>query len=201
MAARIRTTFHNKQKPKSIETIAGVMGMNIWKLAAATANKMYNDGFNFKSNAQLIDVIGEIVIFLLQLADRIAYDQLSAEGRGRFTQALAAHLIQTMVDNQLEELGAGDYREPFVDKLNQRLDGYAEFSVVDGNPSYQMLRYFATSVDAVMGGEDNKWVLETVMEVEAPALIKPLREGMAKLLPQAQTQTHPPQPEEGDEAP
>jgi hypothetical protein len=52
-----------------------------------------------------------------------------------------------------------------------------------------------------MGGEDNKWVLETVMEVEAPALIKPLREGMAKLLPQAQTQTHPPQPEEGDGEP
>jgi hypothetical protein len=184
--ARIRTKFHNKQKSQTVETIAGVMGMNIWKLAAGTANKMYNDGFNFKSNSQLIDVIGEYVIFLLQLADRIAYDELSAEQRGRFTQALAAHLIKTMVENQIEELGAGDYQGPFVEKMNQRLDGYSEFNVVQGNPSYQMLRYFATSVDAVMGGEDNKWVLETVIEVEAPAVIKPLKEGMAKLLPQAQ---------------
>lgn len=182
--ARIRTKFHNEQKSQSVETIAGVMGMNIWKLASGSANKMYNSGFNFKNNAQLIDVIGEFVIFLLQLADRMAYAQLSDEGRGRFTQALASHLIQTMVDNQLEELGPGDYRGAFVDKLNQRLDGYAELEVVDGNPGYQMLRYFAANVDAVMGGEDNKWVLETVLEVEAPAVVKPLREGMTKLLPQ-----------------
>jgi hypothetical protein len=191
--ARIRTKFHNKQKSQSVETIAGAMGMNIWKLASGTANKMYSDGFNFKNNAQLLDVIGEFVVFLLQLADRIAYDQLPAEGRGRFTQALAAHLIQTMVDNQIEELGAGDYQGPFVEKLNQRLDNYSEFDAVGGNPSYQMLRYFATSVDAVMGGEDNKWVLETVIEVEAPAMIKPLKEGMEKLLPQIQ----PAQPEGG----
>jgi hypothetical protein len=192
--ARIRTKFHNKQKSQSVETIAGAMGMNIWKLASGTVNKMYSDGFNFKNNSQLLDVIGEFIIFMLQLADRVAYDELSAEGRGRFTQALAAHLIQTMVDNQIEELGAGDYQGPFVEKLNQRLDSYSEFSAIGGNPSYQMLRYFATSVDAVMGGEDNKWVLETVIEVEAPAVIKPLKEGMEKLLPQIQS----PQPDEGD---
>jgi hypothetical protein len=159
---------------------------------------MYTDGFNFKSNAQLLDVIGEYVIFLLQLADRIAYEDLSPEQRGRFTQALAAHLIQTMVENQREELGEGDYQGPFVEKLNQRLDNYAEFNMVSANPSYQMLRYFATNVDAVMGGEDNKWVLETVIEVEAPAVIKPLKDGMAKLLPQVSSEES---REEGSVAP
>lgn len=183
--ARIRTKFHNKQKPKSVETIAGAMGMNLWKLASGAANKMYNDGFNFKDNAQLLDVIGEFGIFLLQLSDRIAFEELPQEERMRFTQALAAHLIQTMIENQVEELGEGDYQGPFVEKLNQRLDGYSEFSMVDGGPSYPMLRYFANAVDAVMGGEDNKWVIETVIEVEAPAVIKPLKEGMSKLLPQA----------------
>jgi hypothetical protein len=184
--ARIRTKFHNKSKPKSVETIAGAMGMNIWKLASGSANKMYSDGFNFKNNSQLLDVVGEFGIFLVQLADRIAYEELSQEERIRFTQALAGHLIQTMIDNQVEELGPGDYQAAFVEKLNERLDGYSEFGMVDGNPSYQMLRYFGTSVDAVMGGEDNKWVIETVIEVESPAVIKPLKEGMAKLLPQCQ---------------
>ena len=184
--ARIRTKFHNKQKPKSVETIAGAMGMNIWKLSADTANKMYSAGFNFTDNAQLLDVIGEFGIFLLQLADRIAYEELPQEERMHFTQALAAHLIRTMIENQVEELGEGDYQDAFVEKLNQRLDAYSEFSLVDGNPNYPMLRYFAISVDAVMGGEDNKWVIETVIEVEAPAVIKPLKESMAKLLPQAQ---------------
>ncbi len=184
--ARIRTQFHSKQKPKSIETIAGAMGMNLWKLASGAANKMYNDGFNFKDNRQLLDVIGEFAIFLLQFADRIAYEQLDAEQRARFTQALAAHLIRTMCENQLEELGPGDYQGAFVERLNQRLDAYSELNLVAGDPSYPMLRYFGTCVDAVMGGEDNKWVIETVIEVESPAVIKPLKEGMAKLLPQAQ---------------
>jgi hypothetical protein len=185
--ARIRTRWHNKAKPKSIETIAGAMGMNIWKMASGTANKMYNEGFNFKSNAQLIELIGEFVIFLIQLADRIAYDELDAEQRQRFTQALASHLIGTIVENQSEELGPSDaYQGDFIEKLNQRLDGYAEFAVSGGDPSYQMLRYLGVQAEQVMGGSDNKWVIEHVMEVEAPVLVKQLKDGMAKILPQAQ---------------
>lgn len=185
--ARIRTRWHNKSKPKSIETIAGAMGMNVWKMASGTANKMYNEGFNFKSNAQLLELIGEFVIFLIQLSDRIAYEELDSEQRQRFTQALASHLIGTMVENQIEELGPSDaYQSAFIEKLNHHLDGYSEFSVVNGDPSYQMLRYLGTLADQVMGGSDNKWVIEHVMEVEAPAFVKQLKEGMAKLLPQAQ---------------
>ena len=186
--ARIRTRWHNKQKPKSIETIAGAMGMNIWKMASGTATKMYNEGFNFKSNAQLIDLIGEFAIFLIQLSDRIAYEELEPEQRQRFTQALAVHLVGTMVENQIEELGPSDaYQQAFIEKLNHHLDGYAEFSVINGDPSYQMLRYFGTLADQVMGGSDNKWVIEHVMEVEAPVLVKQLKEGLEKLLPQAQS--------------
>lgn len=187
--ARIRTRWHNKQSPKSIETIAGAMGMNIWKMASGTANKMYNEGFNFKSNAQLLDLIGEFAIFLIQLSDRIAYDELDAEQRQRFTQALASHLIGTMVENQIEELGPNDtYQGAFIEKLNHHLDGYSEFSVTNGDPSYQMLRYFGTLADQVMGGSDNKWIIEHVMEVEAPVLVKQLRDGLEKLLPQAQSE-------------
>jgi len=186
--ARIRTRWHNKSKPKSIETIAGAMGMNIWKMASGTANKMYSEGFNFKSNAQLLDLIGEFAIFLVQYSDRIAYESLDAEQRQRFTQALAGHLINTMVENQVEELKGtpADYQQAFIEKLNHHLEGYSEFAVSDGEPSYQMLRYFGTLCDEVAGGSDNKWVIEHVMEVEAPPLIKQTREGMEKLLPQAQ---------------
>jgi hypothetical protein len=184
--ARIRTRWHKTSKPKSPETIAGAMGMNIWKMASGTANKMYSEGFNFKSNAQLLDVIGEFSIFLMQLSDRIAYDHLDEEQRQKFTQALAAHLVTTMMENQVEELKGhpADYQKAFIEKLNHHLEGYSEFAVNDGEPSYQMLRYFGTLCDEVMGGSDNKWVIEHVMEVEAPPFIKQVRESMEKLLPQ-----------------
>lgn len=125
---------------------------------------------------------------MIQLSDRIAYEELDTEQRQRFTQALASHLIGTVVDNQIEELGpSDDYQRAFIEKLNHHLDGYAEFAVSNGDPSYQMLRYFGTLADQVMGGSDNKWIIEHVMEVEAPVLVKQLRDGLEKLLPQTQS--------------
>ena len=179
---RIKSRWHDKSRPKSLEQIAGAMGFNIWKMASTTANKMYNDGFNFRDNAQLLDVIGEYVIFLLQLTDRMAYEQLDGEDRQQFTSSVARHLIGSMVENRIEELGPGDYQAPFIDKLNQRLDAYSEFSLVDGNPSYPMLRYLGDQVEALMGGTQNKWIKETVMEVVAPELIKTLKRGIDPLL-------------------
>lgn len=185
--ARLRTRWHNQKTPKSIETIAGAMAMNLWKLASDTANRMYSSGFNFKNNSQLLDLIAEFLIFEIQLADRIAYETLSEDERQRFTIALAKHLAATLVTNQIEELGPDEhYQAIFLEKLNQRMDGYAEFALVDGAPSYPMLRYFGTLAEAVIGGQDNKWVIEQVMEVEAPPLIRQVRTGMEKLLPQSQ---------------
>jgi hypothetical protein len=179
---RIKSRWHDKSRPKSLEQIASAMGFNIWKMASTTANKMYNDGFNFRDNAQLLDVIGEFVIFLLQLADRVAYEQLDEADRQQFTSSVARHLVGTMAENRVEELGPGDYQEAFIDTLNQRLDGYSEFSLVEGNPSYPMLRYLGDQVEALMGGTQNKWVKEQVMEVEAPELVKTLKRGIEPLL-------------------
>lgn len=179
---RIKSRWHDKSRPKSLEQIASAMGFNIWKMASTTANKMYNDGFNFRDNAQLLDVIGEFVIFLLQLADRVAYEQLDEADRQQFTSSVARHLVGTMVENRVEELGPGDYQEAFINTLNQRLDGYSEFSLVEGNPSYPMLRYLGDQVEALMGGTQNKWVKEQVMEVEAPELVKTLKRGIEPLL-------------------
>lgn len=179
---RIKSRWHDKSRPKSLEQIASAMGFNIWKMASTTTNKMYNDGFNFRDNAQLLDVIGEYVIFLLQLADRIAYERLDEAERQQFTSLVARHLINTMVENRVEEQGAGDYAQAFIDTLNQRLDGYSEFSLVEGNPSYPMLRYLGDQVEALMGGTQNKWIKEQVMEVEAPELVKTLKRGIEPLL-------------------
>lgn len=180
---RIKSKWH-KNKQKSTEEIAGALGFIIWRIASTTVNKMYNEGFNFSSNRQLLDVIGEFIAFLIQVADREAYERLSEEERQRFIMALASHLITTMVDNLQEELGEGDYKAAFIDTLNQRLEAYSEFNYSDGMPSYPFLRYLGTCVDAVMGGEENKWVIEQVIEVEAPDVLKTFKKGFNDLLSQ-----------------
>lgn len=178
---RIKSRWHNKSKQKSVEEIAGAMGFNIWKMASTTANKMYSTGFNFSSNEQLLEVIGEYVMFLIQVSDRLVYEELSADERQRFVSALALHLVRTMADNMVEEMGPGDYAQPFIDRLNERLDTYSEFSFTDG-PSYPMLRYLGEQIEKIMGGGQNKWVTEQVMEVEAPELVKTLKRGLESLI-------------------
>lgn len=180
---RIKSRWHNKNRPKSLEETAQAIGFIVWRIAQGTVDKMYGDGFNFKSHEQQLDVIGELAIFLLQAADRLAYERMEDDERHRFVNGMARKLIETMDENRTEWLGPGEYRAPFLERLNERLGAYAEFSFVDGQPGYPALRYFGSCVAALMGS-DNRWVIEQVMEVEAPEMLKGLKKGMNDLLAQ-----------------
>ncbi|WP_303903150.1 hypothetical protein [Thiohalomonas denitrificans] len=172
---RVKSKWHNKKREKSIEEIAGVVAFNGWRIAQDSVNKMYSDGFNFRSNEQLLDTIGEFLGFFIIMADHWVVERVSDDAeRQRFTNALALKLVDTMNENRVEELGPGDYREEFLERLNARLSDYSQYKVIDGEPSYPLLRLFGSHVESVMGA-DNKWVQEQVMEVETPAALKRLR--------------------------
>ncbi len=179
---RIKSKWHNKDKAKSAEEIAGALGFITWRISANAVNKMYTSGFNFSTNKQQLDVIAEFLAFLVQAADRRVYDIMDDDERQRFVTALAIHVAGTLEDNLREEVGAGDYRSDFINLLNERMEGYAEFNFVEDMPSYPSMRYFATRVDAVMGGEENKWVIEQVIEVEAPEAMKNFNRAIGDLL-------------------
>lgn len=181
---RIKTQWHKKDKPKSLEELASVLGFVTWRAAQERADKMYNAGFNFSSQAQLLDVVGEFVVFLLQLADRLCYERLPDEQRRQLMGALAQHLVRTLVDNMTTVSGPGDHRAVVVARLNERMEAYAEFGFADGQPSYQSLRYLGQCVDGVMGGTENKWVIEQVVDIEAPEAIKNLKKGLNDILSQ-----------------
>jgi len=179
---RVKSKWHKKDRSKSPEEQASVLGFIIWRIADERANKMYRAGFEFASQGQLLAVVGEFAIFLLQLTDRMVHERLPDEQRLPLMGALAQHLIRTMVDNLTEDFGEGDYRAAFVEKINQRLDDYADFGFVDGQPGYQSLRYLGQSIDEVMGGKENKWVIEQVVDIEAPEAIENLRKGVQDIL-------------------
>ena len=186
MTVRTKGKFHNKSRPKTLEEIAGAVGMTAWKLAQTTTNRMYSDGFNFSSNEQILNVISEFLAFIIQLTDRLSYDKMSDEQRQRFVGALAKHLIRTWIENMQIEVGEGEHQAAIIDTLNQRMEAYAEFGFSDGEPSYHARRYFGSCVDAVMGGENNKWVIEQIVDVESPVVIKTLKKNLDDLLAQSE---------------
>ena len=178
--ALVKTRWR-KKGARSVEERAGVIGANIWKIAVEIFRHMEKEGFRFGSDRMTTEVIAESIAFLVQLADRAVYGRLAEEERAALIGAVVRHLAATMENNQQDLFGPGEYRKPFIDLLNARFGEYAGFEYRDGEPGYACLRFFAGKVAEAMAPGDNKWVVEQVMEIEAPEMARLVR----KLVEQA----------------
>ena len=176
--ALVKTRWRNKG-PRTLAERAGVIGANLWKLSLEIFKHMEKEGFRFGSDRLVTGVLTEFIAFVAQLVDRAVYGRLSDAERAKLIGAVAGHLAETMENNQRDLLGPGEYRKPFIDALNIRFGEYAEFECPAGEPSYACLRYFATKVSDAMtgaeGSDDNKWVVEQMMDIEAPEMVRLVR--------------------------
>ena len=64
--------------------------------------------------------------------------------------------------------------------MNMRLSNYAECDFNDEGPGYDFTRYLAQSVAEHMKISDDKWVIEQVIDIEAPAIV----EKLVKMVPE-----------------
>ena len=182
MAVRLKTKWHRSKrerkhigesKPKTLEDSAGVIAFNIWKVAQEPFRNMEKEGFRFAEDKQVIDTITEFVAFLLHIVDRITYGQIEEAERAPLINAIAEHLADTIESNQIDLLGPGAYKAAFKKILNDRFETYSEctYSTTDG-PSYEFKRYLAQKVSEIMSATDDKWVLEQVIDIEAPNAVE-----------------------------
>lgn len=178
--ALVKTRWR-KKGARTVEERAGVIGTNVWKIALEVFKHMEKEGFRFGSDRLTTEVIAEFIAFLVQLADRAVYGRLAEEERAALIGAVVRHLAATMENNQQDLFGPGEYRKPFIDLLNARFGEYAGFEYRDGEPGYPCLRYFAGKVADAMASGDNKWVVEQMMDIEAPEMVRLVR----KLVEQA----------------
>ncbi|TAM47944.1 MAG: hypothetical protein EPN55_01250 [Gammaproteobacteria bacterium] len=181
MALHLKTKFRARG-PKTIEQRASVVASNIWKVAQEATRHMEIEGYKIGSDRQVTAILTELIAFQIQIADRLVYGKISEDERGRFVNALGQNLARLVNDNLREFIGPGDYAGPFVAALNARLADYAEFEFTDEGPSYAVLRYLGDKVAEAMAGTDNKWVLEQVMDIEAPQAVKHLKRIVAQVL-------------------
>ena len=175
-------TRWRKKGARTIEERAGVIGANVWKIATEIFRHMEKEGFRFGSDLLVTAVLSELIAFLVQLADRAAYAKLSEADRAALLGSVAGHLATTMENNQLDLLGPGEYRKPFLDLLNARFEEYAGFEYSGGEPGYPCLRFFATRVSDTMAATDNKWVVEQIMDIEAPEMMRVMRKLLNEVL-------------------
>jgi len=179
---RIRSRWKDKGKTRSLEDNAGALAFIEWRIAGAALLNLENEGFQTDSQAQRLDVLQELCAFLIHVTDRLVHEQMSDVDRQRFIVALALRTADTYHDNRVDAEGRGsDFRQPFIDVLNQRMAEYAEFRFENGEPGYAFKRYLGECVTNTMGPKDRKWISDQVMEIEIPEMLKTLRKGLKDL--------------------
>ena len=124
--ALVKTRWR-KKGARTLADRAGVIGANIWKIALEIFKHMEKEGFRFGSDRLVTVVLAEFIAFLVQLVDRSVYGKLSEPDRATLIGELVRHLASTMENNQLDLLGPGEHRKPFIDLLNARFEEYASF--------------------------------------------------------------------------
>lgn len=182
MAVRLKTKWHRSKRsernrrgssrPKKLADLSSVIAINIWKLAKEAFVHMEKEGFRFREDPQAIGFISEFVVYQLHITDRMIYGLVEEEDRNAFINATAKHLTESVTENQADLLGPGEYQESFIALMNERLANYAECSFADGQPGYDFTRYLARNVADIMQATDEKWVVEQVMDVEAPTIVE-----------------------------
>ncbi|MGD8420119.1 MAG: hypothetical protein PVJ78_06785, partial [Gammaproteobacteria bacterium] len=117
---RVKKGWNRKQNPRSLAQMANAVGSTVWKLAANVVLNLENENFETDTQGQRIDIMEEVVCYLVHIVDRIAYEQARQEQRQEFISSLVADLARLLEDSRVDVQGEGAYRADFIDKLNRR---------------------------------------------------------------------------------
>ena len=173
--ARLKTRWNLKDRTRTFEEIAGVVGFNLWVLAGEACLFLENEGFETQTHSQRLNVIAEFLAFCVHVADRMVFDEMTAAEREQFINALGQHLADTMKSNR-QDVQAEGSRSDFINLLNERMNAYSEcgFTAEDG-PSFSLRCMVGNHVQAAMGEKDNKWIPDYVIDSEIPKLLLALK--------------------------
>ena len=182
MALRIKSRWHNDSAERSLEEIAGAIAFIAWKIALNKAINLHGENFVYQSDQQRVAVIAEYLCFQVQLVDRITYEMLDEEGRRTLITRLALRLAAYLQDNGEDLFGPGDYRQDFIERLNQRSADYAELGYTQDGLSYPFLRHLGYEIQGIMGREEeNRWVIDQVMDRDGPEVAGQLKRAVLDL--------------------
>lgn len=195
MAIRIRSHFHREGRERSAAELASVIAMLGWKLSQEAIRRMRAAQFDIDIGTQYFDFVCEYLAFMLHAADRLAYRALDAGKRSEFTTALALKLAEVVEDNRDMLIAApepGRCRRHFISLANLRGADYADFAydAIEG-PDFGFRRFFGSRLLKIVPEKDHSWVIDQIMEIEAPEAVKALERTLAGLFAPAGEERRP----------
>jgi hypothetical protein len=165
MALRIKSHWQNEDIERSLADIGGALAFIAFRIGTDKAITLHCERFVYRDDAQRMLVIQEYLIFLIQIADRLAHGVLDDDQRRELITAMARKAVEHVQDNSQDLMGPADYGSPFIQRLNERSGEYAEFNLDAEGPSYSFLRHLGFEIQQLMGRqEENRWVIDQVMD-------------------------------------
>jgi len=184
---KLKKGWSDKGKNRSLEDIGGAISFNIWQISGQGVLDLENEGFQTETHSQRLDVISEFAAYLIQIVDRMLFEDFELKDRNDLITATGLHLARVMQDNRIEANGEGDYTRAFLQLLNQRIGEYSacQFDLDDG-ASFVFLRILGDHVTEVMGERDAKWITGYIIDIVGPQMFKSIMRLLPGLLDPAQ---------------
>ncbi len=163
--------------------MANAVAAAIWKLAAQVVLNLENENFETTTQGQRLDVMEELVIFLVHMSDRRIIGQTDADNRGQFISALVKDMARMLEESRIDTGQAGNHQTPFIDRCNLRTQEYSKynFSLEEG-ASFAMRCLLGAYVMEMMGARDSKWIPDYIIGREAPSVEATLRQTLTGLV-------------------
>ena len=180
---RIKKNWNQDSAARSLAQMANAIGATIWKLAANVLLNLENENFETTTQGQRVDILEEVVCYLVHFCDRWMYPQADEEQRREFISCLVKDMARMLEDSRIDVQGEGEYQTAFIDKLNQRSQDYADFSFSEEEGGSFALRCrFGSYLQETMGERDNRWIPDYIVGREAPEIEVALKRSLAGLV-------------------
>ena len=180
---RVRSRWFKSDREKTPEEIASAVAFIAWRVAQNALKNTRKAHFEVEVGPQYFDFMQEFLVFLIQVADRIAHRRQPWNLRVAFITALAHRVADILAENRGDLLGepARDIKSRFIERLNQAADDYAAFEYEPGGLNFPFVRCLGHAMESVMHGPDQQWVADQMMSIEAPEAMETLEKAFANL--------------------
>lgn len=187
MALRIKSQWFQAEAPKSAQQTASAMAFIAWRVTQNMLKQMRQAQFDIDVGPQYFAFLREVLVFLIQVVDRMAYERMTPELRSDFTTALVRRVAEILEESELEwlpppALGEQSRRNQFIDLCNEQAEAYADFSCGPQGPDFGFVRYLGSRIETLMPAKDQRWVIDQIMAIEAPEALRMVQRGLEGVL-------------------
>lgn len=184
---RIKSQWFQTGTAKTPQQTASAMAFIAWRVAQNMLKQMRTAHFDIEVGPQYFAFTREVLVFLAQVLDRMAYECMGAEGRVEFITALVRRVAEVLQENEdtmlgLPPAGAPSHFDEFIDLFNELADHYADFGYTSDGPDFAFVRYLGHRIEALMPAKDQRWVVDQIMATEVPEAVEILTRAMQGVL-------------------